>query len=151
MKTSVASEGAVSGAARTWLRAEGFTVLVVSVLLYWNFGARWWLFVLLLLVPDLSMLGYAVSPRVGRLSYNIVHSYLLPMSIAIAAIAVHRFRLLPLVCIWTAHIGMDRFLGYGLKLSDQFGDTHLGRLGKRAKVSLRMIDAREPHGDGAPE
>jgi hypothetical protein len=136
MKTSVASDGAVSGAARTWLRAEGLAALVFSVLLYWNFGARWWLFVVLLLVPDLSMLGYAVNPRVGRLSYNIVHSYVLPLGVAMAATAAHNVRLLPLVCIWTAHIGMDRFLGYGLKVSDRFGDTHLGRLGKREKMSL---------------
>jgi hypothetical protein len=136
MKTSLASGGAVSGAARTWLRAEGLAVLMFSILLYWNFGARWWLFVLLLLVPDLSMLGYAVNPRVGRLSYNIVHSYVLPLCVAIATIVTHSVRLLPLVCIWTAHIGMDRLLGYGLKVSDMFGDTHLGRLGKREKMSL---------------
>jgi hypothetical protein len=136
MKTSVASDGAISGAARTWLRAEGLAVLVFSVLLYWNLSARWWLFVLLLLVPDLSMLGYAVNPRVGRLSYNIVHSYVLPLGLAVAAIATRSIRLLPLVCIWTAHIGMDRFLGYGLKVSDMFGDTYLGKLGKREKMSL---------------
>jgi len=34
------SDGAISGAARIWLRAEGLAVLVFSVLLYWNFGAR---------------------------------------------------------------------------------------------------------------
>lgn len=136
MKISVASDGAISGAARTWLRAEGLTVLVFSIVLYWNFSARWWVFVLLLLVPDVSMLGYAVSPRVGRLSYNIVHSCVLPLSVTLAAVATHSIRLLPLICIWTAHIGMDRFLGYGLKVSDMFGDTHLGRLGRRGKMGL---------------
>ena len=151
MKTSVVSDGAIFGAARTWLRAEGLAVLVFSIVLYWSFSARWWLFVLLLLVPDLSMLGYAVSPRAGRLSYNIVHSYVLPVSIAIAAIATHGVRLLPLVCIWTAHIGMDRFLGYGLKVSNMFGDTHLGRPGRREKMSLGMVDASQTHRDGAPE
>jgi hypothetical protein len=30
--------------------------------------------------------------------------------------------------IWLAHIGMDRMLGYGLKYSGGFKDTHLGRL-----------------------
>jgi Domain of unknown function (DUF4260) len=31
----------------------------------------------------------------------------------------------------TAHIGLDRALGYGLKYSTAFGDTHLGRTGRR--------------------
>ena len=134
MEISMKSEDAVSGATRMWLRAEGLAVLVFSILLYWKFGERWWLFPLLLLVPDLSMLGYLVNSRVGKISYNIVHSYVLPLSFAIAAMATHSLRLLPLICIWTAHIGMDRFFGYGLKASDVFGDTHLGRLGKKETV-----------------
>jgi hypothetical protein len=36
--------------------------------------------------------------------------------------------MLPFLCIWTAHIGIDRFLGYGLKYSAAFGGTHLGTL-----------------------
>ena len=39
--------------------------------------------------------------------------------------------LLPPALIWINHIGVDRLLGYGLKYSDGFGWTHLGRLGKR--------------------
>jgi len=30
--------------------------------------------------------------------------------------------------IWTAHIGMDRMLGYGLKYPTHFKDTHLNRV-----------------------
>lgn len=36
-----------------------------------------------------------------------------------------------LALIWTAHIGFDRALGYGLKYATAFGETHLGRLGGR--------------------
>ena len=32
--------------------------------------------------------------------------------------------------VWTAHIAMDRALGYGLKLPTDFRDTHLGRIGR---------------------
>ncbi len=32
--------------------------------------------------------------------------------------------------ILVAHVGMDRALGYGLKLPTSFQDTHLGRIGK---------------------
>jgi hypothetical protein len=71
MTTSGASDGAVSGATRTWLRAEGFIALLISILLHWNSGGRWWLFVVLFLVPDVSMLGYLVLPQVGRTSYTL--------------------------------------------------------------------------------
>lgn len=37
---------------------------------------------------------------------------------------------LSIAMIWLAHIGFDRALGYGLKYSDGFGFTHLGRIGK---------------------
>lgn len=32
--------------------------------------------------------------------------------------------------IWSAHIGFDRALGYGLKYASGFGATHLGRIGR---------------------
>jgi len=34
---------------------------------------------------------------------------------------------LGLAAVWAAHIGFDRMLGYGLKDTTVFGDTHLGR------------------------
>ena len=40
------------------LRVEGGAVLVVALLLYMQSGGDWLLFVLLILAPDLSALGY---------------------------------------------------------------------------------------------
>ena len=128
MNTLTLSDGAVTGVVRTWLKAEGLSVLTLSVLLYWHSESNWWMFIGLLLTPDLAMLPYLLNPRVGSLSYNIVHSYLLPLGLATVAIAVYRVGMLPFLCIWTAHIGMDRFFGYGLKYSTSFGRTHLGTL-----------------------
>ena len=82
----------------------------------------------LLLVPDLSMLPYLINPRVGGAVYNVFHSYFSPLAVAAVAIAFYRAGLLPYILIWTAHIGMDRLLGYGLKYSTAFGRTHLGTL-----------------------
>ena len=36
-----------------------------------------------------------------------------------------------MACLWAAHIGFDRGLGYGLKYPSGFADTHLGRIGRR--------------------
>lgn len=33
--------------------------------------------------------------------------------------------------IWSAHIGFDRLLGYGLKMENGFSETHLGKIGKK--------------------
>ncbi len=33
--------------------------------------------------------------------------------------------------ILVAHVGMDRAVGYGLKLPGSFHDTHLGRMGRK--------------------
>jgi len=32
--------------------------------------------------------------------------------------------------VFTTHVGLDRTLGYGLKLPSDFRDTHLGRIGR---------------------
>ena len=129
MTAKALSDGAVTGAVRTWLKAEGLAVLVLSALFYWHTGSSWWMFIGLLLVPDLAMLPYLLNTKAGSLSYNIVHSYLLPLGMATVAIAIYRAGILPFLCIWTAHIGMDRFLGYGLKYPTSFGSTHLGLIG----------------------
>lgn len=118
-----------------WLRLEGAVVLVVSVWGYASTDASWWLFVALLLVPDLFMLGYLAGPRLGAVVYNIGHAYLLPALLGAASIWLAQPLLLSLALIWVAHIGMDRMLGYGLKFPDHFKHTHLGFVGKPEKLA----------------
>lgn len=113
------------------LRLEGLAAAVLSALLYARTGASWWLFAALWLAPDLSMLGYLVSPCRGARIYNAFHTYLLPALPALAFLLLHTSSLLlPIALIWINHIGVDRALGYGLKYAEGFGWTHLGRLGK---------------------
>ena len=108
------------------LRVEGATLFAVSVVLYWVSGGSWWLFALLLLAPDASMLGYLVGPRVGAMAYNAFHSYPLPAALAVVGLLAGAPPAVAL--IWFAHIGMDRAVGYGLKYPTAFGDTHMGRV-----------------------
>jgi hypothetical protein len=63
------------------LRAEGVALLALSVLLYWINGGSWLLFGVLLLAPDLSMLGYIAGPRVGAAIYNAFHTYAVPAAL----------------------------------------------------------------------
>ena len=116
--------------ARTWLRVEGLAVFAAALVLYATFGSGWFLFAVLFLAPDLSMLGYLAGPRRGALVYNLGHTYAAPA--VLAGIGwVLAVPLLPaLALVWAAHIGFDRMLGYGLKLPTDFRDTHLGRIGR---------------------
>jgi hypothetical protein len=120
----------VTGNVRGWLRLEALALLLASLAAYAWGGYGWGRFFALLFVPDLSMLGYLVNPRVGATSYNLAHSTLGPIALGFAAALDWLSPALPL--IWLAHVGMDRALGYGLKYASGFGDTHLGRIGRAA-------------------
>lgn len=110
------------------LHLEGGVLLALSLFLYGWLGGNWWLFVLLLLAPDLAMLGYLRNPAVGAAIYNAVHIYLWPGLLAVAGLLTGNMLLVQLGLIWLAHIGMDRLMGYGLKYPTEFKDTHFSRL-----------------------
>ena len=110
------------------LRVEGAAMLAGSVLLYWMNGGSWWLFALLLLAPDVSMVGYLAGPRVGAALYNAFHSYPLPAALGTVGLLVGAPLAVALALVWFAHIGMDRLMGYGLKFPTGFKDTHLQRV-----------------------
>ena len=84
--------------------------------------------VLLFLTPDVSFLGYLAGPRTGSLVYNSVHTYVVPLALGIAGVIADSGVPIQVALIWSAHIGFDRLLGYGLKYPTAFEDTHLGRL-----------------------
>lgn len=122
------SAGAVEGGVRHLLRAEGLVVLAGALWLYALTGRSWWSFAALLLAPDIAMLGYLAGPRLGALAYNLVHSYIGPVVLAVATRGEGLAFALSL--IWLAHCGMDRMAGYGLKYASAFGHTHLGAVGR---------------------
>ena|SRR5271165_2523601 len=110
---------------RWLLHLEGACLLLLTVFLYRGGQFSWWLFALLLLAPDLFMLGYLLNPKIGSAIYNLVHTSAVPIGLAVIAMVTHRLAFEPYALIWLAHIGMDRMLGFGLKYPTQFRDTHL--------------------------
>lgn len=111
-------------------RAEYAALFLLSLWLYAQSGASWWLFALLFLLPDITMAGYALGNRIGALVYNAGHSFL---GVAALGLCIHlsgQAWLWPYALIWAAHIAFDRMLGYGLKYASSFQDTHLGRIGR---------------------
>jgi hypothetical protein len=116
------------------LRLEGLAALVAAVTAYWFIGGNWWLFALLLLAPDLSMLGYSAGEKTGARLYNLVHTYTVPATLGAIGWFGGIGWLVPVALTWIAHIGMDRALGYGLKYPGHFKETHLGRMGGNKKA-----------------
>ena len=112
------------------IRLEWAIVALAAVVLYGSTGMSWWLFGLLILAPDLSISGYLAGPRVGALAYNTLHILIVPVLLLLAGHMWGNATAMAVALIWLAHIAIDRALGYGLKLSTGFQDTHLGRIGR---------------------
>ena len=123
-----ASESLMLTRPAVMLRTEGAAMLVGSVLLYWTTGGSWWLFALLLLAPDVSMVGYLAGPSIGAATYNAFHSYPLLAVLGLVGLLAGEPLAVSVALVWFAHIGMDRLMGYGLKYPTGFKNTHLQRV-----------------------
>jgi Domain of unknown function (DUF4260) len=110
------------------LRIEGAFDFALSLTFFETIQGNWILFILLFLVPDLAMLGYLRGARLGTVCYNLAHTLGGPFLIVAYTYLMKSLWLLPYALIWTAHIGLDRMLGFGLKYPTRFNDTHLGRM-----------------------
>jgi hypothetical protein len=111
-------------------RVESGFLAVVTAVAFVHLGYSWWWLLALFLVFDLSMVGYVGSPRLGAWTYNLVHSYLAPAALGVAAVIDDARWAAFLSLVWAFHIAVDRLLGYGLKFQDRFEHTHLGRIGR---------------------
>jgi hypothetical protein len=113
---------------RLLLRLEGLAVLVAATVLFFHDGNAWWLFALLILAPDLSLLGYLAGVGPGTALYDAAHFYGVPLGVAVAGVVAGSEITTAVGLVWLAHIGLDRMLGYGLKYPNAFKDTHLQRV-----------------------
>jgi hypothetical protein len=125
------------------LRLEGLALLAVVLVAYGAADLSWWAFAALFLLPDLSMVAYARGPRIGARFYNLAHTSVLPLALALIGFLVASDVALAIGLAWLAHIAADRALGYGLKRPTGFHDTHLGRIG-------RGRHGNTPHADDGP-
>lgn len=110
------------------LRLEGLTVLIAAIVVYAHQGGSIWLFLALILVPDVAMLAYKINIRVGSIAYKAVHFYAWPILLAGIALATNQPTVLLIALIWLAHIGMDRIAAYGFKYPTAFKDTRMQRV-----------------------
>ena len=111
------------------LRIEETALLVGAVVLYWQMHFSWVLFAVLVLAPDLFMVGFLASPKVGAAIYNFGHLVVWPLVVFAVGWSSGKSVWEAVGIIWFAHIAMDRMLGFGLKYPGAFKDTHLQHVG----------------------
>ena len=75
------------------------------------------------------MIGYLKNPKLGAVIYNLIHNFILSISLILLGFVINNQLVIFAGIILSAHIGMDRALGYGLKKPTGFKDTHLGKIG----------------------
>ena len=115
----------------TWQRLEGALVFVAAGAMFFlqDGGLIWWVALAAFFVPDISFAAYAFGPRIGAVSYNLLHIYGFGVGVLTLGIGVGSVTVIELGAIWLAHSGFDRLLGYGLKANRGFNFTHLGVIG----------------------
>ena len=127
---------------KTLLRLEELAQFLFVIMVLVMKGVAWWTYVLLLLGPDLGMVGYLVNTRVGAICYNLTHHKGLGIALMLIGLIAEVANMLTNVqsgfflagLIIYGHACMDRMLGYGLKFSDDFKHTHLGWIGKNKTI-----------------
>lgn len=114
------------------IKIEEAAITAVSIyfLSKYNLGLPVWAMVLLFFSPDLSMLGYLLSTRVGAFTYNLFHHRGLALAMLAIGFLMQLDLLVTVGLLLVAHSSFDRMLGYGLKFSDDFKHTSLGWMGK---------------------
>ena len=131
--STAAIPGMTTGAVRAWLRLEGLVTFAAALALFGATGGNWLFIVPLLLLPDISAAGFLAGPRIGTATYNLFHNWVPGVVTLVVGFWLASPALLIAAAILIAHVGMDRAVGYGMKLPSSFHDTHLGRMG-RAKA-----------------
>lgn len=109
-------------------KLESAAILIALLAVYYELDFSWFWFVLLILMPDIFMVGYLKNPKVGAVVYNIGHSYFVPIALWFLSHHIESLFWIALAIIWAAHIAADRMLGFGLKLPEGFKHTHMGQL-----------------------
>ena len=113
---------------KTLLKSEEFVQLLGAIYLFSRLNFAWWWFPALILLPDLSMIGYSINPAIGAVLYNIVHYKGLAVVVGLLGLITGSQLLLLTGVMLFAHACMDRMFGYGLKYFDSFKHTSLGTM-----------------------
>ncbi len=113
------------------IKLEEFMMFTLGLFMFGLLGYQWWWFLVLIMVPDIGMVGYLFGNKAGAIAYNVFHH----KGLAIVLYFAGMFFSSPIIqlsgIILFSHAALDRVLGYGLKYNKGFKYTHLGEIGKK--------------------
>ena len=112
------------------IQLEEVAMLAISIYTLYFLNADWWIYLLLLFGPDISMLGYLAGNKAGAISYNLFHHKAIAIAIFLTGFNNQAYWLELTGSILIGHSSLDRMLGYGLKYFQGFSFTHLGQIGR---------------------
>lgn len=115
---------------KTVVKFEELGLFILGIYFFSQLNYVWWWFLVLILVPDLSMIGYLSGNKIGAFCYNVVHHRGLAISLYLVGIYCSNEIVQLSGVILFAHSSMDRMFGYGLKYGSGFKFTHLGEIEK---------------------
>lgn len=113
------------------LKIEELLMFCLGIYMFNTLDYNWWWFLILILAPDISMLGYLLNTKSGAMSYNFFHHKGVAILIYFAGIFLNNQILQLIGVILFSHASLDRVFGYGLKYFNAFNNTHLGQIGKK--------------------
>ncbi|HEX5024202.1 MAG TPA: DUF4260 domain-containing protein [Agriterribacter sp.] len=114
------------------LKWEELALFLLSIYALYTMHAQWWIFLLLFIGPDVSMLGYAAGNTAGAITYNLFHHKGVAVVVFMAGWVLENWGLQVTGIVLFGHSSMDRVFGYGLKYFEGFKFTHLGHIVKKA-------------------
>ena len=114
----------------TTLKLEELAMFILGILAFNELYFAWWWFLILILTPDIGMLGYLVNTKIGGVLYNVFHHKGIAIVFYLFGTYFQNDILKLMGVILFSHASLDRILGYGLKYLDNFKHTHLGQIRK---------------------
>ncbi len=112
------------------IKLEELVLFILGVFLFSTLNYEWWWFLVLILLPDVSMIGYAFGNKIGAYLYNIFHHKAVAILVYLTGVYLDNSHIQLIGIIFFSHSALDRMLGYGLKYPISFHHTHLGKIGK---------------------
>lgn len=113
------------------LKLEELLMFCLGVFLFNQLNFAWWWFLILILTPDIGMIGYLVSTKVGAIMYNIFHHKAIAVGVYFTGMYLNNNIIILIGIILFSHASLDRIFGYGLKYNNSFNNTHLGAIGNK--------------------
>ncbi|WP_199563469.1 MULTISPECIES: DUF4260 domain-containing protein [unclassified Oceanispirochaeta] len=119
------------------LRLEELGFFLITIYLFTLLPYPWWVYPLLLFIPDISILGYMINSVTGAYLYNFIHHRGIALILYVCGVLMARPMIAVVGLMLFAHSSLDRVFGYGLKHKEGFNQTHLGEIGSKEKNSQR--------------